>query len=129
MSEAVEICHSTSVKFADEADGSLDCSCNSERETEKKRNLTMKYGLKQRHMVQKRIRVEDWIDSQLKVLYGIEDPNDTYPCDPDLDELLNEKDEGARREKILELLKPCKQSEATIQGFVDELMEKMKELP
>lgn len=70
MSETVEICRS-SVKFSDEGENCYDCQPLDERSQEKKRNLTMKYGQKQRQLVQKRLRVEYWLDSELTKLYGI----------------------------------------------------------
>ena len=71
MSEAVEVRRST-VTFNDGDESSCyGCQPIGEAAQEKKRNLTMKYGQKQRQTVQKRLKVEYWLDSELQRLYGI----------------------------------------------------------
>lgn len=71
MTDAMNIRHSA-VTFNDGEDNSY-CGCQQLNESakEKKRNLTMKYGQKQRDIVRKRITVENWLDSELQRLYEV----------------------------------------------------------
>jgi len=122
MSNTVAI-NEKEVKFNDAEE--IDYSA---RTLEKKRNLTMKYGQEQRNLIRKRLRVENWLDAELHRLYGITDPNETYPCDPDIDDIMGLKTEEEKRVTIKELLGSCKQTDQVIQQFVEDLLEKLESL-
>ncbi|KAF6024205.1 hypothetical protein EB796_017488 [Bugula neritina] len=125
MAQAVErMC--PAVKFADDCD--YNQQSEHEKTAEKKRNLTMKYGQEQRNIVKRRLRLEHWVDAELNKLYGITDPNDTHPCDPDLDEIIKLDTEEEKRKMIMEMIISCKEADEVMQVFVNELLERMKAL-
>lgn len=69
MAQTVEI---RNVKFTDAAkDYGYNADDCEQSAPDRKRNLTMKYGQEQRKIVQRRLKVERWLDEELNKLYGI----------------------------------------------------------
>ncbi|UJR09061.1 hypothetical protein I4U23_013309 [Adineta vaga] len=69
---------------------------------EREKYLTAKYPQQQMQLIRKRLKVEFWLDDQLRILYDITDDNsekDHNHCPGDLiDSLLDIDDEFARRQ-------------------------------
>lgn len=99
-----------------------------EKNAERKKFLTMKYGQHQLRLVQKRLRVEFWIDAELMLLYNITDASETYDGELDIDELLDMEDDAEREAFIKNMLTNCPQPPDVIQDFVDRTLAKLRTL-
>lgn len=89
------------------------------------RYLTAKYPKHQMGLIRRRIAVEDWMDTELKLLFGVSDEDyETYDTILDLDEILNLDTVEERAVYIQERIARAQKSEAVRQKFVTELLEK-----
>ncbi|XP_053545738.1 protein phosphatase 1 regulatory subunit 14D [Bombina bombina] len=85
--------------------------------------LTVKYNRKE---IQRRLKLEEWIDAQIQLLYQSEDKlkNDVAEPEIDIDDFLDLSYEE-QRSKLQELLKDCTKP---IEGFMGELLQRLKGL-
>jgi protein phosphatase 1 regulatory subunit 14B len=95
---------------------------------ERKKYLTAKYGQHQMRLIRKRLAVEDWVDTELRRLYGVEDDSDTYDCEIDVDELLDLDNDSEKRQFLQTKLANLKQSPEVVNKFVADLLEKAQTL-
>ncbi|CAF1613460.1 unnamed protein product [Adineta ricciae] len=99
---------------------------------EREKYLTAKYPQQQMQLIRKRLKVEFWVDDQLRSLYDIKDDNsedDHDHCPGDLiDSLLDMDDESERRLFLLDKLRNTKQSRSKTMEFIDELLNRVKML-
>jgi len=97
---------------------------------EREKYLTAKYPQQQMQLIRKRLKVEFWVDDQLRSLYDITDDStqeDHDHCPGDLiDSLLDIDSESQRRSFLLEKLRNAKQSRAITLEFIDELLHRVK---
>ncbi|XP_067938412.1 protein phosphatase 1 regulatory subunit 14A-like isoform X2 [Watersipora subatra] len=106
----------TAVSFTENKNNGTDLSVEDVKQQEQKTKfLTMKYGQNQIRLIQKRLKIEFWIDAELKTLYSIDESSgETYPCDVDLDEILELEDREERKQFLLD--------------FVDEILKRLDTL-
>jgi len=90
---------------------------------ERKKYLTAKYGSHQMKLIRKRLAVEDWLDTELRKLYGVSE-DDTYDCTIDLDEVLDLETEKERWLFIQEQVANCNQSPQVVNKFIHDVLEK-----
>ncbi|UJR37157.1 hypothetical protein I4U23_029867 [Adineta vaga] len=99
---------------------------------EREKYLTAKYPQQQMQLIRKRLKVEFWVDDQLRLLYEIKDDDsqdDHDHCPGDLiDSLLDMDDEPERRTFLLDKLRNTKQSRSKTMEFIDELLHRVKML-
>ncbi|CAF0806392.1 unnamed protein product [Rotaria sordida] len=99
---------------------------------EREKYLTAKYPQQQMQLIRKRLKVEFWLDDQLRSLYDIKDDSsqeDHDHCPGDLiDSLLDIENDSQRRTFLLEKLRNVKQSRSIIMEFIDELLHRVKML-
>ncbi|CAF1079304.1 unnamed protein product [Rotaria magnacalcarata] len=99
---------------------------------EREKYLTAKYPQQQMQLIRKRLKVEFWLDDQLRFLYDIKDDSSQEEhdqCPEDLiDCLLDIDDESEQRRFILEKLRNVKQSQSTTLEFIDECLRRIKML-
>ncbi|CAF0880479.1 unnamed protein product [Adineta steineri] len=99
---------------------------------EREKYLTAKYPQQQMQLIRKRLKVEFWVDDQLRSLYDIKDDSsqeDHDHCPGDLiDSLLDIDNESQRRTFLLEKLRNTKQSRSKTMEFIDELLHRVKML-
>lgn len=91
---------------------------------EKKKYLTAKYGQHQMKLIRKRLAVEDWLDKELKSLYGMESETETYDCEIDIDELLDMEEDTERKQFVRSKVASSGKSPDVINKFIDELLAK-----
>ncbi|CAF2484399.1 unnamed protein product [Rotaria sp. Silwood2] len=99
---------------------------------EREKYLTAKYPQQQMQLIRKRLKVEFWLDDQLRSLYDIKDESsqeDHDHCPGDLiDSLLDIDNDPQRRSFLLEKLRNVKQSRSITMEFIDELLHRVKML-
>ncbi|CAF0971705.1 unnamed protein product [Rotaria sordida] len=99
---------------------------------EREKYLTAKYPQQQMQLIRKRLKVEFWLDDQLRFLYNIKDDSsqeDHDQCPEDLiDCLLDMDNESERRRFLIEKLKNVKQSRSITMEFIDEFLHRIKML-
>ncbi|XP_013399742.1 protein phosphatase 1 regulatory subunit 14C-like [Lingula anatina] len=95
---------------------------------QKQKYFTAKYGAQQMVLIRKRLKVEDWVDDQLRDLYDCEDDADTYDCEIDLDEVLDLDTDNEKRQFIWEKVSNAPQSQEVLSKFIEELLERTKTL-
>ncbi|CAF4489957.1 unnamed protein product [Rotaria sp. Silwood2] len=95
-----------------------DLTSTSQTFDEREKYLTAKYPQQQMQLIRKRLKVEFWLDDQLRFLYDIKDNSsqeDHDQCPEDLiDCLLDMDNESKRRRFLIE--------------FIDELLHRVKML-
>lgn len=99
-----------------------------EMQERKKKYLTAKYGQHQMSLIKKRLRVEMWMYEQLQSLYGCTDDSENYDVEIDLDELLDIEADTAKKQWLLNKLDNAKDSQAAVERFVCELLQRAKTL-
>ncbi|CAF4273100.1 unnamed protein product [Rotaria sp. Silwood2] len=91
-----------------------DLTSTSQTFDEREKYLTAKYPQQQMQLIRKRLKVEFWLDDQLRFLYDIKDNSsqeDHDQCPEDLiDCLLDMDNESKRRRFLIEKLRNVKQS-------------------
>ncbi|XP_075241469.1 protein phosphatase 1 regulatory subunit 14C-like [Convolutriloba macropyga] len=82
---------------------------------------TIRYN---KNLLRKRLDVEEWMDSQIRLLYGLKADED---CDlfVDLDDVSQFHSDEQKRSFIKEVLKGCQHS---TDNFIRELLDKMRNL-
>ncbi|CAF1526311.1 unnamed protein product [Rotaria magnacalcarata] len=99
---------------------------------DREKYLTAKYPQQQMQLIRKRLKVEFWLDDQLRSLYDIKDDNpqeDHDHCPGDLiDSLLDIDSESQRRTFLLGKLRNVKKSRSITMEFIDELLHRVKML-
>ncbi|CAF0721142.1 unnamed protein product [Brachionus calyciflorus] len=117
-------CNNTNVKFS----GLI----FKEKIDEREKYLTAKYPNHQMALIKKRLKVEFWIDEQLKYLYNItdDDTKEDYDiCADDLvDSLLDMDTDEERQYHIMKQLTKAKKSKDDVMNFVNELLVKLRML-
>ncbi|RNA16900.1 phosphatase 1 regulatory subunit 14B [Brachionus plicatilis] len=103
-----------------------------EKIDDREKYLTAKYPNHQMALIKKRLKVEFWIDEQLKFLFDIsdDDTKDDYDiCADDLvDSLLDMDTDKEREYHILKQLTKAKKSKEEVYKFVNELLAKLRML-
>jgi len=79
-------------------------------------------------LIRKRLRVEMWMYDQLQALYTSTSDKAVDDVEIDLDEVLDLEDDAKRKQFIRDLLINSTSSTATVNKFVDDLLEKAKTL-
>lgn len=96
-----------------------------EKSVARTRFLTAKYPKHQMGLIRRRLNVEDWIDEELKILFGVSDEDyETYDTVLELDEVLNFDTDDERAAYIHERISNAPKSQAVRDKFVAELLEK-----
>ncbi|CAF0777649.1 unnamed protein product [Didymodactylos carnosus] len=99
---------------------------------DREKYLTAKYPQQQMQLIRKRLKVEFWVDDQLRNLYDIKDDSacdDHDHCPGDIiDSLLDIDNEQNRRYFLLDKLKNAKQPKPKVMEFVDEVLHRVKML-
>ncbi|CAF1567364.1 unnamed protein product [Rotaria sp. Silwood1] len=99
---------------------------------EREKYLTAKYPQQQMQLIRKRLKIEFWLDDQLRFLYDIKNDSsqeDHDQCPEDLiDCLLDMNNELERRRFLIEKLRNVKQSQSIAMEFIDELLHRLKML-
>ncbi|CAF0807484.1 unnamed protein product [Adineta ricciae] len=98
---------------------------------DREKYLTAKYPQQQMQLIRKRLKIEFWLDDELRMLYNIKDDSDEdhNHCPGDLiDSLLDIDDEFERREFLVEKLRNVKQTRSLLMDFIDELLHRVKML-
>lgn len=96
---------------------------------EREKYLTAKYPKHTMGLIRRRLAVEDWIDEQLKRLYNVlEDSYESYDANIDLDDILDLDEESERIDYINKQVSNAPQSPSVINKFIDELLQKAREL-
>lgn len=97
---------------------------------EREKYLTAKYPNHQMALIKKRLKVEFWIDEQLKLLFDVSDENskEDYDICPDdlVDSLLDVDSDSERKSIILKQLTRAKRPKEDILNFVDELLKRLR---
>lgn len=90
--------------------------------------LTAKYGQHQMKLIRKRLAVEDWLDKELRRLYKLDDESLTYPCDIDLDDVLDCETDLEKHQFVKEKVLNSNQTTEKLHKFITDVIEKSKTL-
>ncbi|KAF6034839.1 hypothetical protein EB796_006855 [Bugula neritina] len=122
---------SAQVKFVSKENNNVqnDLTDESVQQEDRKKFLTMKYGQKEIKLIQRRLKVEFWMDEELNKLYDIDTSSGMmYPCDVDLDEVIDLETNIEKRQYLEDSLMDCKKPQILVKEFIEELLTKLKTL-
>eukprot|EP00040_Diaphanoeca_grandis_P025853 m.143885 g.143885 ORF g.143885 m.143885 type:complete len:122 (-) comp30342_c0_seq1:552-917(-) len=101
------------------------------QEREKRQEKLIQTGRYDRNAIKMRIDVEEWLDTELRILYNCTEDGTDDSCmvEIDVDALLDEETEGSKTTLILNLLRNVpKNNQGNVKQFASDLIKKTSTL-